>query len=716
MFYTLLRYHLFLNLKRGCIIYSLFCFNTLNRINLIFLLCLFSLVDFSQADSVMILVNKQTVNENKIDILLNSITNTISQKKVIEYSRLAYSLSVLEDSEIKIAKSSVILANCFFKKDNYDSAIYFINIGIKQFKTSDNKIGLFDALTYKFYILNSVNKSNEAFEINKQLINLSEKMNNEVYKAKANLYMADFFYGIKDYQKSIDYAQNALKLYLKTNNSLGIQDCYLKLGNSNNRLNLTDIAIEYFERGYKLSKQTKEFENGKLFLSGIAAVYYRLGNNEKAFEYYKKALGIIIGNNDNNIDLKNNIGSVLMGLERYNEAKPYLIEAYFESRNSNTNKDLMIISSFNLAEVYEQLGDYKTAMDYIDIYINLNDSVNNIQNLKNLSEVEAKYQNEKKEEQNIVLGERLKNKSLQMYFALAGILLLSGMVFFVIRGLKQKNKANLKLEEKNKIIEEKSIIVEQQHKDITDSIKYAERIQQAILPPEQLWKRVLPKSFLFYQPKDILSGDFYWIEETEDYIFVAAADCTGHGVPGALMSIVNYNLLNRAVLEKGLTTAGEILDGVNTWLTQSLHQSYQESAVRDGMDLSLCVINKKTKQLNFAGAFNSIYILRNNDIEELIPDKQPVGAYIEDNIKPFTDSFYDLTDNDVVYMFTDGYADQFGGPKGKKFKYKNLKTLLLEIYQLPFDKQKEIAVAKINDWKGNLEQIDDILLIGFKIC
>ena len=673
------------------------------------------MVDFGQADSAMILVNKQTTNEKKIDILLKSISNTISKKKVLEYSRLAYSLSVLENSEAQIAKSSVILANCFFKKDNYDSSIYYINIGIKQFKTTDNKIGWFDALTYKFFILNSVNKSNEAFEVNKQLIILSEKLNNEEYKAKANLCMADFFDGINDFQNSINCAQKALKIYLKTNNQSGIQNCYLKLGTCNKKLNLTDLAIEYFERGYKLSRQTKELESEKLFLSGIGNVYYSLNNYEKALDFYKKSLEIITENNSDDTNLKNNIGSVLMALEKYNEAKPYLIEAYFESRNSNTNKDLMIISSFNLAEVYEQLGDFKTAMDYIDIYINLNDSLNNVQNSKNLSEIEAKYQNEKKEEQNNALGERLKNKSLQMYFALACILLLSGMVFFVIRGLKQKNKANFKLEEKNKIIGEKSIIVEQQHKDITDSIKYAERIQQAILPPEQLWKSILPQSFLFYQPKDILSGDFYWIEETDDYIFVVAADCTGHGVPGALMSIVNFNLLNKAVLEKGLITAGQILDGVNTWLTQSLHQSYQESAVRDGMDLSLCVINKKTKQLNFAGAFNSIYILRNNDIEELIPDKQPVGAYIEDNIKPFTDSFYDLTDNDVVYMFTDGYADQFGGPKGKKFKYKNLKDLLLKIYQLPFDEQKEIAEATINNWKGNVEQIDDILLIGFKI-
>jgi serine phosphatase RsbU (regulator of sigma subunit) len=524
--------------------------------------------------------------------------------------------------------------------------------------------------------------------------------------------MGLLFSSIKDIEKSISYFGKSLQLYSKIKDWKGIAKCYLNLGNSNSSKGYTDLAIECFEKGLEIDAKYNNNEKKAEFLSGIGTIYFNLLNNEKALYFYKEALKVqeVVKPNDV-VFLKNNIGVVLMELERYNEAKSYLIEAYFSSSNPRNKADY----AFNLAQMYEQLGDYKSAIDFMDTYVRLNDSLNNAIYTKNLSETEAKYQNEKREEQNILLSERLKNKSLQIYFALAAILLLVGLAFFIFRGLRQKNKANIALSDKNKIIEEKSLLVEEQHKDITDSIKYAQRIQQAILPPDKLWNNILPQSFVFYQPKDILSGDFYWIEETTEHIFIAAADCTGHGVPGALMSIVNYNLLNRAVLEHGLTNAGAILDSVNKYLTLSLHQTYQESAVRDGMDVSLCVINKKTKKMDFAGAFNSIYLIRNNAIQEFIPDKQPVGAFIEDNIKPFTSQSFQLLENDVVYMFTDGYADQFGGPKGKKYKYKQLQHLLLSSYTKPFDEQNQIFKSAINDWKGSLEQVDDILLLGYKI-
>ena len=236
---------------------------------------------------------------------------------------------------------------------------------------------------------------------------------------------------------------------------------------------------------------------------------------------------------------------------------------------------------------------------------------------------------------------------------------------------------------------------------------------------------------MLYKPKDIVSGDFYWfteaVEEKDSHTFfdigkkasketltptilIAAADCTGHGVPGALVSIVNYNLLGKAVLEKGITDPGAILDEVNKQLTQSLHQTYQESAVRDGMDISLCAIDKKTRILHYAGAYNSIYIIHNvrRDIKELLADKQPVGAFIEDNLKSFTTKTYQLSEEDVVYMFTDGYADQFGGEKGKKFKYKNLQELLVRQSSEPFASQKKVIERTINDWKGPYEQVDDM--------
>lgn len=678
-----------------------------------FILCfLLSNSLFSQLDSVNKLVNNESSSVKKIQILLDAAKFFSGKSTALSFSKQAYFLATKIDNENSLANAANQLSIEFYKSEQFDSVPFYQEIAIKNFKLKSNDKGLFDVLLKKAKFLKKINKPEKAFEVYKELIVLAEKAENSSMLAEVYESMGLLFSSINDIEKSISYFNKSLQIYSKIKDWKGISKCYLNLGNSNSSKGYSDMAIECFERGLEIDAKYNNNEKKAEFLSGIGTIYFNLLNNERALYFYKEALKVqeVVKPNDV-VFLKNNIGVVLMELERYNEAKSYLIEAYFSTSNARTKADY----AFNLAQLYEQLADYKSAIDFMDTYVRLNDSLNNAIYTKNLSETEAKYQNEKREEQNILLSERLKNKSLQIYFALAAILLLVGLAFFIFRGLRQKNKANVALAEKNKIIEEKSIIVEEQHKDITDSIKYAQRIQQAILPPDKLWSNILPQSFVFYQPKDILSGDFYWIEETSEHIFIAAADCTGHGVPGALMSIVNYNLLNRAVLEHGLTDAGAILDSVNKYLTLSLHQTYQESAVRDGMDVSLCVINKTTKKMNFAGAFNSIYLIRNHEIQEFIPDKQPVGAFIEDNIKPFKSQSFQLMDNDVIYMFTDGYADQFGGPKGKKYKYKQLQQLLLDSYNKPFDEQKNVVAKSINDWKGNLEQVDDILLLGYKI-
>ncbi len=667
---------------------------------------------FSQLDSVILSLAKENNSIKKIDILLEASKTYSNSELSLQFSKQAYSLAIKTDDKISLAKAADQLSIELYKAELFDSIPYYQEIAITNFKLRNNADGLFKVLLKKAKFFKKINKPEKAFNVYKELIDLAEKSESTLMLAEVYENMGLLFSSIKDIEKSISYFSKSLKLYSKIKDWKGISKSYLNLGNSNSSKGYTDLAIECFEKGLEIDAKYNNNEKKAEFLSGIGTIYFNLLNNEKALYFYKEALKVqeVVKPNDV-VFLKNNIGVVLMELERYNEAKSYLIEAYFSSSNPRNKADY----AFNLAQMYEQLGDYKSAIDFMDTYVRLNDSLNNAIYTKNLSETEAKYQNEKREEQNILLSERLKNKSLQIYFALAAILLLVGLAFFIFRGLRQKNKANIALSDKNKIIEEKSLLVEEQHKDITDSIKYAQRIQQAILPPDKLWNNILPQSFVFYQPKDILSGDFYWIEETTEHIFIVAADCTGHGVPGALMSIVNYNLLNRAVLEHGLTNAGAILDSVNKYLTLSLHQTYQESAVRDGMDVSLCVINKKTKKMDFAGAFNSIYLIRNNAIQEFIPDKQPVGAFIEDNIKPFTSQSFQLLENDVVYMFTDGYADQFGGPKGKKYKYKQLQHLLLSSYTKPFDEQNQIFKSAINDWKGSLEQVDDILLLGYKI-
>lgn len=253
------------------------------------------------------------------------------------------------------------------------------------------------------------------------------------------------------------------------------------------------------------------------------------------------------------------------------------------------------------------------------------------------------------------------------------------------------------------------------YKHVTDSIKYAKRIQEAILPPDSLVKRVLPNSFVLYKPKDIVSGDFYWVDEKNGKTLFAAVDCTGHGVPGAFMSIVGYNILKHVVNNNKFNTPALILDGLNEGVSETLHHGHEASQAKDGMDISLCSVDFKTLELQYAGAYNPLYLIRDRKLSQTKADKFPIGLFLGTEKKKFTNHTLQLQKGDCVYIFSDGYADQFGGPNGKKFMANHLRNLLLEIHQHPIDKQKEILNKTIEEWRGPLDQVDDILVIGLKI-
>lgn len=275
------------------------------------------------------------------------------------------------------------------------------------------------------------------------------------------------------------------------------------------------------------------------------------------------------------------------------------------------------------------------------------------------------------------------------------------------------------LEEKVKertgeVVRQKEII-EEKNKHITDSILYAKRIQQAILPSDNFIKESLPDSFVIYKPKDIVSGDFYWVEKKENKILFAVVDCTGHGVPGAFMSIVGYNGLNQAVNEYGMSTPSDILNRLNQSVSETLHQKNTESAIRDGMDIALCSIDFKNKKLEFAGAFNPVYLIRGKELIEIKADKQPIGAFVGEIYCSFTNHVIDLKKGDQIYISSDGYADQFGGDNGKKFMRKNFKDLLLKNKSKSIEQQGEILDETFEAWRGKLEQVDDICVIGIKI-
>jgi serine phosphatase RsbU (regulator of sigma subunit) len=268
---------------------------------------------------------------------------------------------------------------------------------------------------------------------------------------------------------------------------------------------------------------------------------------------------------------------------------------------------------------------------------------------------------------------------------------------------------------KNQELAKANRLIESKNKDITDSIRYAKHIQEAILPERGYLSKYLKDFFIFYKPKDIVSGDFYWFLEKDGLLFMAAVDCTGHGVPGAFISIVGGNLLNQVVKENLFTDAASVLNEVNRLFNLTIRQTFEESAVKDGMDMALCVIDPINQTVDFCGAYNPLYLVRNGELMIYKGNKFPIGIFIGDDVKKFLGEKINVQKGDQIYIFSDGYIDQFGGPDNKKIMPRRFREVILDNYQLPMKLQHYHFESFFEDWKGVREQVDDILLIGVRI-
>ena len=495
-----------------------------------------------------------------------------------------------------------------------------------------------------------------------------------------------------------------------------------------------DSALVYLKHAKKLAVISGDNRSIAHADNTLGWIYKMKEDFPKASDYTKAALDLFIEINDpyGTSMTSNNLADVYFRKGDLSQSRKYSLKALEIAKQENYPLMMQRIYE-SLWRTNKNLGNYEQSLFYHESFIDIRDSLKSEANQKEIIRQEYKLDYEIKAAADSVKAaeeariqealltaeraetDRQKQQTYYLYGLLALALLSGGFVY---------NRFMLTRKQKG-IIEEQKIQVdaaflslEEKNKEIVDSTNYAKRIQSAILPPDRLIKQHLTDSFVLYKPKDIVAGDFYWLEATKDKVFFAACDCTGHGVPGAMVSVVCNNGLNRSVREYKANKPGEILDKTRELVITEFEKS--EDEVKDGMDVALCSLTAAANgtgpsRLEYAGAHNPLWIIRKGvtEVEEIKADKQPIGRF--DAPEPFTTHEIELNQGDSCYIFSDGYVDQFGGDKGKKFKSSNLKKLLLSIQSESMDRQRTLLEENFEEWKGSLEQLDDVCMIGVRV-
>lgn len=594
-------------------------------------------------------------------------------EKAIYYHKKCLEIKEKCNDKAGMAHSCNNIGQMYFSAGNIVKAFEFTNKGLKLYTESKNKFGIADSYNNLAGLYNSQQDTARVREMHLKSLTLRIEINDKNGIAMSLNNLADYYDINGDTYKAKEYYIRAYNIFYEVKNLTGMATCCHNLGAIYLRSN-KDSAIKYIKESLLLYKQVQDEEGRSYALRNMALVYLEANDLGKGTNYAEESFAI-----------SNKLG------------QPELIGA----------------NALLLKQIYEKGNQYAGALKMYEIYIKMRDSINSKEARESALKSQLQYEYDKKEavlkeqqEKETVLA-REKSEHMKLVMGLTLVALLLILIFSIIIFKR------LKITQRQKhIIEKQKHLVEEHRKEIIDSINYAKRLQEAILPTLSEIEKHLPEHFILYLPKDIIAGDFYWFEEKDDLIYIAAADCTGHGVPGALVSVVCSNALNRTVLEFGLKMPGEILDKTRELVIATFEKSGDKN-VKDGMDISLCCLNKNTKELFWAGANNPLWIIQNGKLNEIKPNKQSIGK--TDNPAQFTTHTLQMTTGDKVYIFTDGYADQFGGPKGKKYKYKQLEDLFLSDLTISHVEQKRMLESSFNDWKGNLEQVDDVCVIGIKI-
>lgn len=613
----------------------------------------------------------------------------------------AKKLRIVQGNKLMAARVDSRIANAYYNLAKYDLAIEYYQKALpvfEQYKENQGIAAVYNGMAVIYFQQGDNTKALEnhlkKLDISREIGDLREvgnTLNNigtvysriqtdslgalfgdefqdSVLKEKTDKYLYMFALALDNYNQ-------ALAIREQLNDRTGLAKTLNNIGTSYLYSGKLDMARDYYERSLTISEKTNDANELALSLLRLGTIYNYKGDYDRALSYLNQSLKYAL-----DIDVK------------------------------ETTKDIYL----NLSNVYARLNNYQKALEYYKLQSGIKDSISNKETRDMISEMQVKYETDAVMKDNQLLTtqselsqSKVRQQRTIIYFFIFGFFSISALVVLLVRQNNQRKKANQELAQKN-------ILITEQKKEITDSIQYASRIQSALLPPGDYIDTLIPERFIIYFPRDIVSGDYYWITEKNGKVICVSADCTGHGVPGAFMSMLGIAFLTHILSDRIEFHTDEILNDLRTHVIDSLHQTGKEGESQDGMDIALYIIDLEQMKLEYSGANMSLYLFRDKELTEYKSDKMPIGIHVKSDM-PFSRHNIDIRKNDMLYTHTDGYPDQFGGPFQKKFMVRNFKNVLTEIHDKPVNEQKETLINVFTEWKGNFAQVDDVLVVGVRI-
>jgi len=689
---------------------------------------------------------------------LSNISNEMYDESWESYNWFSYNMAkdILESTEItnSLVKNTIQtrfadavnnLGYIYNVGGNSEKGMYYYKQALKEYEKAEDKSGMALASNNIAFIYDSKGDFSRAIGYYEESLTISESLNDQDGIASS---LNNVGYGHlrqEHYELALKYFRDVYRIREELNDDKGIAYACNNIGFTLHQMENNEEALFYYWKGYHIKDSLNDLPGLISPIINIASMYkveaeelLIAGDNAKATILIDSTLSMLgtameIAKEKNRvksiITIQASIADAYFISKDYGKAKSYGEMSYAGAVKLDMPDELIDATNI-LYSIYKETNQFEKALLMFEIYKEQQERIKNDEVNRDVMQREYSHEFDKKraadslsqlEKERVMEAEFAAEKivrdikeesAAKQRLGLIGLAIGIGIIALVMYSrFRTTRKQKGIIEEQKKQVDNAFVELEEKNTEILDSINYAKRIQKAILPPNVVMQENLKNSFVLYKPKDIVAGDFYWLEHKNGNVLFAAADCTGHGVPGAMVSVICNNGLNRSVREHGLVEPGEILDKTREIVVQEFEKS--EEVVKDGMDIALCSLDSKGEELKYAGAHNPLWIIRDGEVLETKADKQPIGKF--DNPTPYTTHTFKLQKEDAIYIFSDGFVDQFGGERGKKFKSKAFKELLLSVQGQTMELQRDVINDAFENWKGSLEQLDDVCVIGVKV-